>query len=135
MIIEQEISTQSYVINYVEVPQEEIMGKVRAGEKFTDIFYNTDNFRTTGETYIYTLKVKGKDNTVMNILDFKYNKDTMNSLLAGQEITLTHDYYFAMGDNSSDSDDSRYWGYVQDSRIKGKLLFRFLPITKFGIVK
>ena len=59
----------------------------------------------------------------------------MNSLLAGQEITLTHDYYFAMGDNSSDSDDSRYWGYVQDSRIKGKLLFRFLPITKFGIVK
>ena len=135
MIIEQEISTQSYVINYVEVPLEEITEQVKAGEKFTDIFYNTDNFRTTGETYIYTLNVKGKDDTVMNILDFKYNKDTMNSLLAGQEITLTHDYYFAMGDNSSDSDDSRYWGYVQDSRIKGKLLFRFLPITKFGIVK
>ena len=135
MIIEQEISTQSYVINYVEVPLEEIMEQVKAGEKFTDIFYNTDNFRTTGETYIYTLNVKGKDDTVMNILDFKYNKDTMNSLLTRQQITLTHDYYFAMGDNSSDSDDSRYWGYVQDSRIKGKLLFRFLPITKFGIVK
>ena len=135
MVIEQEVSTQSYVINYVEVPLEEVMEKVNAGEKLTDIFYNTDNFRASGETYIYTLNVKGRDETVMNILDFRYNKDTMNSLLAGKEITLAHDYYFAMGDNSSDSDDSRYWGYVQDSRIKGKLLFRFLPITKFGIVK
>ena len=135
MIIEQEISTQSYVINYVEAPLEEVMGKVKAGGKLTDIFYNTDNFRTRGETYIYTLNVKGRDETIMNILDFRYNKDTMNALLSGQEIILKHDYYFAMGDNSSDSDDSRYWGYVQDSRIKGNLLFRFLPITKFGIVK
>ena len=71
----------------------------------------------------------------MGILDFKHDEKIMKKLLAGEEITLEHDYYFAMGDNSSNSDDSRYWGYVQDSRIKGKLLFRFLPITKFGVVK
>jgi signal peptidase I len=135
MIIEREVSTQSYVINYVEVPLEEVTGKINSGGKYTEVFYNTDGFRMSGEMYLYSLNVKGRDETVMNILDFRYDKNIMEQLLAGQEITLKHDYYFAMGDNSSDSDDSRYWGYVQDSRIKGRLLFRFLPITKFGVVK
>lgn len=135
MILEREVSTQSYRLKYEELSMDEVQEKINNKEKFKDIFYNSNDFRTKGEMYIYTLNVKGKDDKVMNILDFKYNDKIMKELLEGKEVTLTNDYYFAMGDNSADSDDSRYWGYVQDNRIKGKLLFRFLPINKFGVVK
>ena len=40
-----------------------------------------------------------------------------------------------MGDNTKNSLDSRYWGYVQDNRIKGKILVRFWPLYKFGLIK
>lgn len=33
--------------------------------------------------------------------------------------TFRHDYYFAFGDNSIDSNDSRYWGFIPDDFIIG----------------
>lgn len=33
--------------------------------------------------------------------------------------TFRHDYYFAFGDNSLDSNDSRYWGFIPDDFIIG----------------
>ncbi len=33
--------------------------------------------------------------------------------------TFVHDYYFAFGDNSLDSNDSRYWGFIPDDFIIG----------------
>ena len=33
--------------------------------------------------------------------------------------TFQHDYYFAFGDNSMDSNDSRYWGFIPDDFIIG----------------
>lgn len=33
--------------------------------------------------------------------------------------TFQHDYYFAFGDNSLDSNDSRYWGFIPDDFIIG----------------
>lgn len=33
--------------------------------------------------------------------------------------TFTHDWYFAMGDNSSDSRDSRFWGFIPDDFVVG----------------
>ncbi len=122
---------QSYEWIFQEVPLD-LFNQVFSGQKIEDYMYN---MRQEKGFFTYTLKVKGRDEVVMGILDFKHDEKIMKKLLVGEEVTLEHDYYFAMGDNSSNSDDSRYWGYVQDSRIKGKLLFRFLPITKFGVVK
>jgi signal peptidase I len=33
--------------------------------------------------------------------------------------TFLHDYYFALGDNSLDSNDSRYWGFIPEDFIIG----------------
>lgn len=35
------------------------------------------------------------------------------------EYTFQHDWYFVLGDNSADSNDSRYWGFVPDIFIIG----------------
>ncbi len=38
-------------------------------------------------------------------------------------IVVPEGKYFMLGDNRDDSEDSRYWGFVDDSAIKGKPLF------------
>ena len=40
--------------------------------------------------------------------------------------------YFMLGDNSSDSYDSRYWGFVDRSAIIGVPYLRVWPINRFG---
>jgi signal peptidase I len=37
-------------------------------------------------------------------------------------VTVTSDHYFVMGDNRDNSQDSRYWGFLPRSYIKGKAL-------------
>lgn len=48
----------------------------------------------------------------------------------GGKVTVPPDSYFAMGDNSSDSEDSRYWGYVPAAAVIGRPLFIYYPFTK-----
>jgi signal peptidase I len=38
-------------------------------------------------------------------------------------VTVPADHYFMMGDNRDNSQDSRYWGFLPRSYIKGKALF------------
>jgi signal peptidase I len=38
-------------------------------------------------------------------------------------VTVPADHYFMMGDNRDNSQDSRYWGFMPRSYVKGKALF------------
>ena len=102
-----------------------------------DSSFNKDdiNDMKNNTYFLYTLKVEGRDEKILPILDFKYDSAKLEKLLSGETLTLDHDYYIAMGDNTKNSLDSRYWGYVQDNRIKGKILVRFWPLNKFGLIK
>ena len=71
------------------------------------------------------------------ILDFIHDKDILDKLMAGKtiEITLEDNYYLALGDNTDNSFDSRYWGFVKESRIRGRALVRFWPLNRIGLVR
>lgn len=46
-------------------------------------------------------------------------------------VTVPANHYFMMGDNHSDSCDSRSWGTVPRSDIIGKVFVRFWPLSRF----
>ena len=53
-----------------------------------------------------------------------------------QTFVVPRDGYFAMGDNSSNSFDSRYWGPVPDANLVGRGLFVYWPfMPHWGIIR
>ncbi|MFW6287721.1 MAG: signal peptidase I [bacterium] len=64
-----------------------------------------------------------------------YDRNILKKLVEGEEVRLTSDYYFALGDNSNNSMDSRHWGFVEDNRLLGRMVLRFWPIDRFGLVE
>jgi signal peptidase I len=49
-------------------------------------------------------------------------------------ITVPAGYYFMMGDNRGDSDDSRYWGPVPKKWIIGVAFFTYWPPDRIGFL-
>lgn len=47
----------------------------------------------------------------------------------GAKVTVPPHAYFAMGDNSPHSADSRFWGFVPDKEVVGRPLFIYFPLT------
>jgi signal peptidase I len=57
----------------------------------------------------------------------------LEALAPGNNFLVETNHYFAMGDNTFNSLDSRYWGDFPSDRVIGKSCFVYWPITKrFG---
>jgi signal peptidase I len=51
-------------------------------------------------------------------------------LSASEKLTVPPDHYFALGDNSGESSDGRYWGFVPAKDVAGRPLFIYYPFTR-----
>lgn len=121
-------------INILE-PQDFL--KQAKGQDYRKIvgFYNSLQDATILKRYTFIMKAQGHDELMLPILDFKYDKAKFEKLLNGEYVKLKDNYYMAMGDNTDNSEDSRYFGYVKKSRLTGKLIFRWMPINRIGFVR
>ena len=124
--------------NYKFLTPEEFLARIGTDKGFKDIVGNEDRYEEENPKYdvYYTffLKVEGRDELVLPIMDFKYDDALFLKLLKGETLTLDKNYYIAMGDNTTNSLDSRFFGYVAEDRIKGKLLLRWWPLNRLGLI-
>ena len=73
------------------------------------------------------------DGYVNPAFDFRYPMP----LSSGNSYTVPEDSFFAMGDNSDNSQDSRYWGRVDKESVIGRAIFIYYPFTTghWGLAK
>lgn len=80
----------------------------------------------------YYINGQKLDENFKIIVDIR--KDDTFLVDGGTEKTIPDDSYFVSGDNREGSYDSRMIGFIKREWIKGKVLVRFWPIDKLGIV-
>lgn len=64
---------------------------------------------------------------------FYYNRGDYGAV--DQKIAVPPNNYYVLGDNSSSSRDSRYWGFVPKKYLLGKAMFIYWPLNRVKAVK
>lgn len=64
---------------------------------------------------------------------YYYNRGDFGA--EGQEIKIPQDAYYALGDNSISSRDSRYWGFLPKKYLLGKAFLIYWPLTRIRMLR
>lgn len=65
--------------------------------------------------------------------NYYYNRGDFGK--EGEAITVPKGFYFALGDNSANSRDSRYWGFIPKQNLIGKAVLVYWPLSRIRIIK
>lgn len=127
-------SIKDFVIYQVE--GKEYLGRIVAkpGQTVTymdDIFYRNQQIVT--EDYLEASKMA----YLSQVADgTPYTADfTLASLTQSNLELIPDNHYLILNDNRQDLTDSRTFGLIKSSQIKGVVTFRLLPLSDFGFVK
>ncbi|MGE0268733.1 MAG: signal peptidase I [Candidatus Omnitrophota bacterium] len=58
-----------------------------------------------------------------------------NGYYGQRPVTVPTGHYFVLGDNSAKSHDSRYWGFVPEENVKGKVFKIYWPPERSGLIE
>ncbi|MGT2925871.1 signal peptidase I [Streptococcus cuniculipharyngis] len=118
-----------------EVDGRTYIGRVVAqqGDSVTymdDIFYR--NNHPESENYLTALRSKylASETASMFTEDF-----TLASLAGPQVTSIPQENYLILNDNRQNMADSRQFGLIKKTQIKGVIEFRLLPLDNFGFIK
>lgn len=64
---------------------------------------------------------------------YYYNHDPYGG--PADKILVPEDAYYTLGDNSANSTDSRFWGFVPKKNVLGKAVFRWWPPKRIGTIE
>lgn len=63
---------------------------------------------------------------------FPHSSFMQTAMKQGEDFVIGPDEYFVLGDNTSNSLDSRYWGCVPSSSVHGKVTMIYYPFSRLG---
>lgn len=64
---------------------------------------------------------------------YYYNHDPYGG--PSEKVKVPEDTYYVLGDNSANSTDSRFWGFVPEKYVIGKAVFRWWPLNRLGKIE
>lgn len=117
------------------------------------VVFRTDGIASLPEDTIYVKRVAGEPGDHLRISDgnlFINEKPVTLSNELGRisylpsshfaappntNVTVAAGNYFVLGDNSTNSSDSRYWGSLPAQNVMGRICFCYWPPQRIGFVK
>lgn len=76
-----------------------------------------------------TIYINGKKITSPDIIQFYYYNQG-EYVKENKEAVIPQGEYFVLGDNSIATSDSRFWGFVDEKGIVGKVKYRWFPFSR-----
>lgn len=143
-----------FVIFKIEIPSESMIPTLNIGDKlFASRIYNLENLNR-GDLIIFNFEPKNKL-YIKRLIGLPNDEIIIkNGVVSVNGEVLTENYvknqeafdghfkvpsgkYFFLGDNRSNSTDSRYWEdpYIDYTDIKGKALIKVYPFSDFGLIE